>query len=237
VRSADDAAEQRAKREAAEDAAREEGVGQCDRSVRRIRRLVHRLREIAGDAGPRGLWFAALGEIGYRRVLVREFVFSWDLPDVALRVPVTFGQLSAADVAEYNAFRLPADPQSAARRLHDGHQCFVARHDGQIVSACWVATGTAWSSYLASPIALAPGDVYLYGVYTRPDLRGKGLAAAVHAEIYRVCRAQGHRRALGYLVPENRRSMSRHFGLRTIGRIASIRIGPFRRDFVQMLKT
>jgi len=206
-------------------------------SVRRIRRFLHRLRDIAGDAGPRGLWFAALAEMGYRRVLVREFVFTWDIPDVALRVPVTFEQLSAAQVDEYNAFRGAADPQSAARRLEDGHQCFVARHDNQIVSACWAATGTAWSSYLGSPIALAPGDVYLYGVYTRPDMRGRGIAAAVHGEIYRVCRAQGRRRALGYLVPENRRSMSRHFGLRTVGRIASIRIGPFRRDFVQMSRT
>ena len=199
--------------------------------------LLARVARTTRERGLRGTWFTALAEMGYRRVLVREFRFDWDIPDVQLRVPVTFEQLSAAQVGEYNAFRAPSDPQSAARRFQDGHRCFVARHEGQIVSACWAATGKAWSAYLGSPIALAPGDVYLYGVYTRPDMQGNGIAAAVHAEIYRVCRAQGHRRALGYIVPENRRSMSRHFGLRTIGRIACLRIGPFRREFLQMPRT
>lgn len=190
-----------------------------------------RLVELARERGPRGLWFATLAELGYRRVVVRECVLDADIPHVPARVPLTFEQLTTSQLDEYNEFCSPANPDAAVRQLEAGHRCFIARHNGAIVCACWAATGHAWSEYLSRPIALAPDAAYLYDLYTRPDFRELGIAAATRAEIYRASRAEGIRRVMSYVIPESRRSMSRHF--RTVGTIGCLRIAGFRYDFAR----
>jgi ribosomal protein S18 acetylase RimI-like enzyme len=191
------------------------------------------IREMARDQGVRGLWFATMAKLGYRRVLMREYVLAEGIAEVTPGVPVVIEQLQRDQVDEFNAFRAPADPQSAAQRLASGHRCFVARYEGTIVCSGWVATGHAWSEYLSATISIAPDDFYMYGVYTRPEFRGKGIAEALRAETCRFYRSQGFRRVVTYVVPENRRALSR-LGFHTIGIVGCIRIGSFRRDFVRM---
>jgi GNAT superfamily N-acetyltransferase len=192
------------------------------------------LGELARERGVRGIWFAAFARLGYRRVIVREFTLDHDVAEVTTGVPVTVEQLQENQADEFNVFRAPADRQAAARQLADGHRCFVARHDGVIVSACWVATGQYWNAYLSRMIPLAPDEFYLYGLYTRPDFRGQGLTDAIRREIFRFHRSRGFQRVVTHVIPENRRALSRAFGFRTTGVIGCLRIGRLRRDFMRM---
>src|SRR5262245_49864873 len=109
------------------------------------------IREMARDQGVRGLWFATMAKLGYRRVLMREYVLAEGIAEVTPGVPVVIEPLQRDQVDEFNAFRAPADPQSAAQRLAGGHRCFVARYDATIVCSGRRSTGhSRWECLSAS---------------------------------------------------------------------------------------
>jgi GNAT superfamily N-acetyltransferase len=197
-------------------------------------RFLTRLATIGRERGVRAVWFVVIAELGYRRMLVREVALDSPIPDITPSLPVTFDQLRPDQIEEYKALRKGEKPHLAETRLADGHRCFVARHADAIVCVCWAATGRAWSEYLSAPIPLAPGEAYLYDMFTRVDVRGKGVAEALRAEMCRWYRDRGFRRVLSYMVPENPRAMARRVEFRNIGRIGRIRVAGFRYDFIRM---
>lgn len=182
----------------------------------------------------RGLWFAVLSELGYRRLAIRECILDKPFPGNGARVPVALELLDDTRIDEYNAFRSDVDPDSARRRLAAGDKCFVARRDGSIVSALWVATAHARCDYLSRGIPLADDEAYMYDVFTAPEWRGKGVFPALTSEMHRFYQKSGKRRSICFTVPENKPAMIANTGYRKIGIIGYVGIGGLRHHFCRL---
>jgi GNAT superfamily N-acetyltransferase len=186
------------------------------------------------DRTLRALWFRALGAICYRRVEIREFILDQTHDDDQTVAALTLDQLNPADIEQYNAFRRPSDPDSALRRMRDGHCCFIARDGERIVGASWGATANARNSYLSAPIALTSDEAYAYDLFTAPDWRRKGVAVAVTKALHDFYRDEGKWRVLRFVVPENHAAMAGTLGYDSIGRTGFVCIGRFRVNFCRM---
>jgi len=175
-----------------------------------------------------------LGELGYRRLAIRECMLDSPFPETEARVPLAFEVLGEAEIDEYIAFRKGADPDVARRRIAAGNSCFVARHEGRIISARWAATGTAQCDYLFREVPLGSHEVYLYDAFTSPEWRGKGIFPALTSEMHRHYRASGRKRSICFTGPENIPAMVADTGYRGIGLIGYVGIGPLRRHFFRI---
>ena len=149
------------------------------------------------------LWFRILGEIGYRRVVVLECRLDGELSEIAARLPVRIALLTSADLEHFGRFRPDLEPSMIRRRLEQGHQCFVAWHEGEIVHAGWAGARPAWVGYLSCEFPLGPGDVYQYDSFTAPAFRGLDLAGARVAWMTRFFRDAKARRLFAVVWPEN----------------------------------
>jgi len=192
--------------------------------------------EVLREQGIRGLLFAALGRTIYRRLALIETPLDKPLAEVKARLPVVIGLLKETEVGDYVVFRPEADPSEILGRLKAGHWCFVARHEGRIVHAGWVATGRAWIDYLDREITLAPNEFYIYDVFTLPDYRGFNIAPARLALTLRYFREAGYRRSIAGIVPENWRSFRTAEKNRgsLFAIMGYVKLGPLRRDFCRV---
>ena len=185
--------------------------------------------ELLRRGGARQLWFRILGELGYRRQLVTELL----LPTEAVApTPGLDGRfLDAGDLAEYGALRGSAE--EARSRLAQGHRCFGVWYEGRLVSTRWLAAGTIRLGYLRREVDLPPGQLYIYEIYTEPGHRGRGISGAAGALVPPILTAEGVRRIVGVLEPENRAGIraNEKAGFRIVGRIGYVKLGPWRRDF------
>jgi len=179
-----------------------------------VTRIRNRVIEIVNSGGAKGLWFAALAEVGYRRLVVREFSLRSPVEQAAARIEVDISHLDERDLEAYTAFRNPSDPHAARKRLQNGDVCFVARHKdkGVIVCACWVSTEKAWNAYLSTPIPLASDEAYAYDLFTDPEWRGRNIPAAVTSAMHCSCRARGLTRIIGLSIRENQPAMTQSIG-------------------------
>lgn len=197
-------------------------------------RLGRRAVAIARYAGMRGVWFAVLGELGYRRLAIREVILDQQFPEPAATIPVTFDLIELSQVEEYFAFRQGADIDRIRRRFERGDKCFVARDKGRIISAQWAATARAHCVYLSCTVSLAEHEAYLYDAFTLPESRGKKIYSALTSEMHRYYRAEGKRRSLCFTGPENLPAMRADTGYRRIGMIGCFGIGAVRRPFIRV---
>ena len=172
-------------------------------------------------------------ELGYRRIVRLERALHEPIPDVTLELPVTFGLLGADEIDDYVAARPNARQAEIASHLRAGRHCFVVRHEGRIVSACWAATTACRSLYMGRDIELAEGDVYFTDAWTDPALRGHALAHALCVHQLRHFRERGFRRAIRGTVPENPSALRAHAksGFRPTLLQARLRIGGWQRNF------
>lgn len=184
--------------------------------------------------GLRELWFGLLARTCYRRLWLVELDLEEIPPVPPPRAPLSFGFLGEPELAEYARFR-PDDAASARERFARGERCLAARSDGAIVSARWIASGEAVLEYLGRRLRLAPDEAFVHAAYTSPAFRGRGIAAACIHEYARRLRAEGHRRVLAAVGPENVpaiRSQARA-GYRRMGTIGWVGVGPWRRHFLR----
>ena len=175
-----------------------------------------------------------LGELGYRRLAIRECMLDRPFPEPEARVPLAFEVLDETEIDEYIAFRKGADPEIVRRRIAAGNSCFVARTEGRIISARWAATGTAQCDYLFREVPLGSDEVYLYDAFTLPEWRGKGIFPALTSEMHRHYRAAGKKRSICFTGPENFPAMAADTGYRGIGIIGYVGMGPLRRHFFRV---
>ena len=202
----------------------------------KLSRLSRRAVAIVRYTGARGLWFAALGELGYRRLAIRECLLDKPFPNTPAKIPLRFELLRQEQIDGYIAFRPDSDPEMVRRRLAADNSCFVARHNDKIISARWAATGIVQCDYLFRGYPLAPDEAYLYDAFTAPEWRGKGVFPALTSEMHRHYRAIGIRRSLCFTGPENYPAMIADTGYRRIGTTGYIGIGKFRRHFSRVRK-
>ncbi len=189
--------------------------------------------EVLRREGPRSFFFKVLGETVYRRLLVIEREIGHPPVVDRCRIPVSYECLDSGALAEYGRFRPDADLENIRRRLEGGQECFVARHEGAIIHACWTATRYARIDYLDCEVALTPEAVYVYEVFTAPEFRGQAVSSGRSAHMERVLERQGAKRLVAAVWPENRaasRSRSKA-GYSTTGKIGYWRLRHRKRFF------
>ncbi len=202
----------------------------------KFRVALARAREVLREEGARSLWFKILGETVYRRLLLLERPLQEAIPTVTARVPVEISLLQKTEIAEYVEFRAGTDVAEVQSQLDAGHWCFVARHQGRIVSARWATAGRVWIDYLSSAFRLAADEVYIYDAFTRPDFRGQAVSPVTSVEMLRYFRAAGYRRTVATISPENQanlRAVAKP-GYRPYGLIGYVKIGPWKYHFCRV---
>lgn len=197
------------------------------------RGVAKRSREVLREQGPRSLWFKLLGETVYRRMDLFERQLDQPILQRTARVPVVIEVMSLADVDEYLAFRPGADRAEVRRRLDAGQWCFVARHQGRMVHACWAAAGPVWIAYLGRDMELGSDEAYVYDGFTLPDYRNEDIAGQRYGHMLRFLREAGFRRTFAAAMPENTVAYRpiEKAGYRSVGMIGYVKLGPWRRDF------
>lgn len=195
-----------------------------------IRRALLTLR----DEGPKSFWFKLLSECGYRRLLLLERALDQPVADFTPGLPVDVAMLARDELDDYLVFRPGTPRRELADRLRSGHLCFVARHEGRIVAAAWVAMQPVWVPFLACRIDVTPDEGHIYDKFTLPAYRGHGISNAVRTHHLKHLQRAGLRRATGAVLPENVSSLrdDTKGGFRVYGVLGRIKLGPWQRVFL-----
>lgn len=115
-------------------------------------------------------------------------------------------ELHEQDMATIAALPMATNRESAFRaRLRQGQRCFGLRLNGEIVSYCWMATGSCRVN--GEDIVMAGDEVYAFDIYTLPAQRGGNLAPLLNALFTEMLRAAGIRRVLSVVDYYNRPSL------------------------------
>jgi GNAT superfamily N-acetyltransferase len=189
--------------------------------------------------GLRSFWFKLLAEVGYRRLMLLELPLDKVVPEFSPTLPVAIEQLSESEFNDYFAFRPETRREDSVGRLRSGQRCFVARRDGRIVGAVWIAVQPLWLPYLGCAIDMAPGDVHAYDKFILPAYRGHGISNALRMQHLRHLQRVGHRRMIVAVLPENASSLRDVLkaGYRPCGMIGRIKLGPWQWHFRNAVTT
>jgi hypothetical protein len=189
--------------------------------------------------GPRRLVVraaAAVRGLVYRDVILVALDVTHEVSGVERKVPVETRLLRPDVLEAYARFRAQsAENGVPRRRLEKGDACIAAWLDGEIVSAAWYSSDTAWVDDIGRALRLAPGEVFGYDLYTAESQRGLGVASERGRWAAGYFRAEGLRSVVAGLSPQNLpvQGPAQQLGYRTLGRAGFVRLGPLRRDFVR----
>jgi len=181
------------------------------------------------DEGLKSFYFKLLSQCGYRRLLLLERPLDQPIADFTPRLPVDVAMLAPSEIDDYLVFRPRAASREIADRMRSGQMCFVARHQGRIVAAAWIAVQPVWMSFLGCRIDMPAGDAHIYDKFTLPAYRGNGISNAVRTHHLKHLQRAGFRRATGAVLPENASSLRDDIkgGFRTYGTLGRIKLGPW----------
>jgi SAM-dependent methyltransferase len=180
------------------------------------------------------VWLRLLARLRiYRRLVLMESCLDELGPERPMPDDVEVRRLAREDAEAYAALRPDQGRRECERRLAEGQMCCAAWRGREIVSAVWGAAGRAWIDYLEREIRLKADEVYSYDLFTVPALRRRGITAAMGIRHHRFLREQGYRQVLATLGQLNRsaRALQESVGLRPIGEIAYVGVGPWRYYF------
>ncbi len=193
--------------------------------------IAQRSYEVLRWEGPMAFAFKALGDIGYRRMVLFEDAFdrTLDLPRAA--VPLDVELLQRADVEAYLRIDRKASMGEIHKRLSEGQICAVGRVDGEISCCAWYEPRRARIAYLDLEIELSGRWVHGYGLLVRPELRRLGLAVDFIRRRRPLLTALGIPGEIAAVTPENIAGMAfeRAARRRRIGVLRSWRLGRWRR--------
>jgi hypothetical protein len=167
----------------------------------------------------------------YRRLFFLTYsLVGRRVPGYRPGVDVEFGALGPGQAELYRRFRPSTSSAELSRRFARGDRCYVALRRGEIVDACWAASGRVEVPYLHRSLELGPGDLYFFDSYTRPEYRGRGLYMARNAFTAAECGREGFTRLVALVAAEKYAvwQILTRSGLMTSGRYDFVRLGPLR---------
>lgn len=190
---------------------------------------LRRALEVLREEGVASFGLKVASALGYRRLILLECSLVPALPQLAPGFPLQFGRLKPSELDDHLAFRPDLSAEGIQDRLRSAQDCFVARHEGRIVSACWAATRSVRIAFLDLELHVAADEVYLFDAFTDPAYRRQGIAVALCLHQLAHYRAQGKRRAIRGTVPENTPALRAHAksGFRPCALIRMLRLGPW----------
>ena len=134
----------------------------------------------------------------------------------------------------------PALAEADVRRwLEAGHECMLARLDGELVHFRTYVTGRVEGRvelpYLGCALRLEEGDVLLGLVYTAPGVRRRGLLATAARWSAGHVRSRGYRRMVALIASWNEAPLraAQKVGMEVVGVAGVHRLGPWRRHFAR----
>jgi GNAT superfamily N-acetyltransferase len=195
------------------------------------RTRLRRAPEVLRTEGPLILFAKLVGNLFYRRVVVVATDLTKPAPAVTSEVPLDIREVTAEnDVRDYVACGPRANAETMKRRLAAGSRCFAAWNDGRSVSGGWADFGRANFDAIGAVVPLGPRDVYGRDAYTVPELRGRNIATVRMATAMQQLHEEGYERALGYVLPRNRRGFgpTTKSGVDPVGSLGWFGIGPLR---------
>jgi GNAT superfamily N-acetyltransferase len=178
-----------------------------------------RLRDARRLVGGRSLFLSAVQWRVRREYLVltrdirQPLPSSPDMPGLACRPlrPEDLPALLALDPLESAA--------GVGRRLAAGQRCVVSFLGAVPVHRHWYTTRDRDVPYLGLTLRALEGDVLGCGVYTRPDVRGRGIVAAGVAAILDEARREERRRMVVLVAALN------HASRRALGKVGFVAAG------------
>lgn len=192
-----------------------------------LRHVWRRAYEVVRGEGWSVLAFMFLADLGFRRFLLLERRFDEPIPTITPLVPLAFSELRPAELDEYLRFHDQVPRAQLEERFARGDECFLARHDGRIVSTSWASRADHFFRSLECCYEVGASEIYLYDAFTDPGLRGRAIAPALGVRVLERFRRAGLRRVMVVVVPENaanRRARAKS-GFRACERIVYLRLG------------
>ena len=107
-----------------------------------------------------------------------DLIYPGDIPANEARIEATYDIMTAE-----SAYR-PLIEEVQGKRLVDrrfgrDEICFVAIHEGYVVSYIWGSRGKVGVEEISLAVKTAPGEIYLYDAFTLEPWRGKNLYPSV----------------------------------------------------------
>jgi ribosomal protein S18 acetylase RimI-like enzyme len=196
--------------------------------------VVTRAIEVLRREGVRVFWIRLMAGLGvYRRIVLLERALDAPLPEPAPALPLEIRLLDESEVNDYLELRPDVDRSAVVTRLRAGQMCFVARHQGRVVSACWATSRSARTEFLACDLHFGEGEAYLFDAYTEARHRGQGLAPALCLHQLLYLQQAGFRRALRGTFDANTAALRAHAksGFRPVGTLCRVKLGPWQRHY------
>ena len=178
-----------------------------------------------------------VGRAGWRRAVLIEHPLHPPPTVRPARVPIEVGVARREDTQDYVGLR----PWRAAAQLHErmdaGHRWFVARVDGRVTAARWVAVDSGHMEETGFSFPLAPDEAYVYDAFTAPAARRQGISRALLGAVLARLSAEGRRRALNAYRPEDPagRALMHDLG-EPIAMVHGWRLGPWHRAFARPVR-
>ncbi len=145
----------------------------------------------------------------FEQLLVVTRTIDGSLPTLQAQTPFDFMVLPPdVEKIEVSLAHIPAIHRNdIERRVYNGDMCCVATHKKQIMYAAWTAFGKCYSYALDREYELADDESYLYGAYTVPAFRRKGIHPAMSCHRLKLLKERGYKRELAFIEPENTAAM------------------------------
>lgn len=134
----------------------------------------------------------------------RGMIWAIDLADSSLPAPTKpdiaarFAELEPAATGALAKAMGASTVHTVEQRLSGNRRCFVAWHEEQVVSYCWISQQREHVGEMERTIKLQARDAYVWDCATVPDYRRRGLYTALLGFINRALAAEGlHRIWIG----------------------------------------
>ncbi len=188
---------------------------------------MHRLREAQYAAGGvRGLAVAPIWLIR-RRYLILEMDIAAGGGGEATTPAFEWERLAEHTHGELLDANAELDPDQIRGRMRDGQVCYVCRADGRIIHYRWYVSEPAWLPFLRTTWYPEVGDYTVFGAFTHPDFRRRGVNGALLQQGLARARELGLRRVVSFIADWNEPSLraTRHAGLEQTGTVTLWTLG------------
>ena len=196
--------------------------------MKAIGRLMTRLREVRHAAGGSGVLLIAPVWLIRRR----HVVLAMELPDSEIQpsakeVEIEWRQIHDGEHASILEMNPGLDPDLVTARFREGHTLYACLMNGRIVHSRWYASKRSWLPFLRLTWEPEEGDYTVFGAFTRPDERNRGVNVAVVRQGLERARRLGYRRVVSFIAEWNAPSLkaTTRGGLRPVGPVTLWTLG------------
>jgi len=98
---------------------------------------------------------------------------------------------------------LPLEHKEIERRILAGDKCFIAHEGDHRLGVLWGHIGDIYVKGVGKRLEIGPKGVYLYGIFTAPEFRGKNVFNSLSYTFFRYYQKRGAIRFIASVHPRN----------------------------------